>query len=73
MRIKDIPEIAKLSNPEKILFVEDMWDSIISKESNVPLPNSHVNELNRRFSKYESNPGNLLTLDELKFRIEKRK
>ncbi|GJQ50772.1 MAG: hypothetical protein HKUEN01_31580 [Candidatus Kuenenia stuttgartiensis] len=28
MRASDIPEITKLSTPEKILLVEDLWDSI---------------------------------------------
>ncbi|MCZ7624114.1 hypothetical protein KsCSTR_30000 [Candidatus Kuenenia stuttgartiensis] len=30
MRVNDIPEITKLSTPEKILLVEDLWDSISS-------------------------------------------
>jgi len=38
MRASDIYEIAKLSTPEKILLVEDLWDSIASDESAVPVP-----------------------------------
>jgi len=38
MRANDIREIAKLSTPEKILLVEDLWDSIASDESAVPVP-----------------------------------
>ncbi len=41
MKVNDIPEIAKLSTPEKILLVEDLWDSISSDESVVPVPRSH--------------------------------
>ncbi|GFP37132.1 hypothetical protein HKBW3S44_00812, partial [Candidatus Hakubella thermalkaliphila] len=33
MRASDIPDITKLSTPEKILLVEDIWDSIVSDES----------------------------------------
>ncbi len=73
MRASDIPEIIKLSTPEKILFVEDLWDSIASDESAVPVPKSHMKELDRRFKRYESSPGNLLSLEELRTRIEKRK
>ena len=45
MRVKDIPEIKKLSTAEKILLVEDLWDSIASDESVVPVPHSHMEGL----------------------------
>lgn len=73
MRLGDIPEIANLSTPEKILLLEDLWDSIASDESSVPVPQSHMKELNRRLKRYESDPGNLLSLEELQVRIETRK
>jgi len=71
--MSDIHEITKLSTPEKILLVEDLWDSIASDESAVPVPQSHMEELDRRLGRYGSPPGNLLSLDELRTRIEKRK
>jgi len=73
VRISDIPEIARLSTPEKILLVEDLWDSIASDESSVPVPQSHMEELDRRLKSHESDPGKLLSLDELQGRIERRK
>ena len=73
MRASDIPEINKLSTPEKILLVEDLWDSIASEESAVPVPQSHMEELDRRLKGFGSPPGNLLSLEELRTRIEKRK
>jgi putative addiction module component (TIGR02574 family) len=73
VRVSDIPKITKLSTPEKILLVEDLWDSIASDESVVPVPQSHREELDRRFRKYASAPGDLLSLKELQARIEKRK
>ena len=42
MRVSDIPEIARLTIPEKILLLEELWDSIASEESNVPVPQSHA-------------------------------
>jgi len=73
VRANDIPEITKLSPPEKILLVEDLWDSIASEESAVPVPQSHIEELDRRLERYKSAPGTLLSLDELRTRIERRK
>ncbi len=73
MRITDIPQIENLSVPEKILFVEDMWDSIASDDSAVPIPQSHIAELDRRLARHKSTPGMLLSLDELRIRIDSRK
>ncbi len=66
-------KIIKLSTPEKILLVEDLRDSIVSDESAVPVPQSHMEELDRRLKRYGSPPGTLLSLEELRARIEKRK
>lgn len=73
MRASDIPEITKLTTAEKILLVEDLWDSIASDESVVPVPQSHLEELDNRLKKYESAPGNLLSLEELRANVERRK
>jgi putative addiction module component (TIGR02574 family) len=70
MRVDDIPEIARLTVPEKILLLEDLWDSIAADESSVPVPQSHREELDRRLAQYEKDPGNLLTLDDLRGRVE---
>ena len=73
VRVSDIPEIAQLSTPEKILLVEDLWDSIASDAAGVFVPQSHKEELGRRLKNYASHPGNLLSLEELQARIERRK
>jgi putative addiction module component (TIGR02574 family) len=44
MRVSDIHEVIKLSTPEKILLVEDLWDSIASDESAVPVPGLFKNK-----------------------------
>ena len=69
MRVNDIPEIARLSTPEKILLVEDLWESIAGDESGVPVPRNHKEELDRRLERYQSDPGRLLSLEELQERI----
>lgn len=73
MRVIDIPQIKKLSIPEKILLVEDLWDNISSEESAIPVPQSHMKELDRRLARHKSSPGELLSLDELRTKIESRK
>ncbi|MGC8490599.1 MAG: addiction module protein [Syntrophobacteraceae bacterium] len=73
MHFNDIPEIKRLSTPEKILLVDDLWDSIASEESEVPVPESHTAELDKRLAKYRSDRETLLSLEELQKRVESRK
>ncbi|OHB74523.1 MAG: hypothetical protein A2Z25_05760 [Planctomycetes bacterium RBG_16_55_9] len=70
MHVDDIPEIARLTAPEKILLVEDLRDSVASEPSNVPIPPNHREELDRRLADYEKDPGRLLTLNDLQGLIE---
>ena len=72
MKVNDVPEISRLSVPKKILFVEDLWDSILSVDSEIVVPESHKNELDHRLEKHYS-PGELLSIKELQVRVEKRK
>ena len=73
MRATEIPGIDQLSAPEKILLVEDLWDSIAADQSNVPIPDSHVQELDRRLKRHKTEPGELLSLEDLQRRIHDRK
>jgi len=73
MRIADIPELRKLSPEEKILLVEDLWDSIATDESAIPVPESHRAELDRRLKAYQSAPGSLLSLEDLRSRLQSHK
>jgi len=73
MRLADIPELKKLSPEEKILLVEDLWDSIAAEESAIPVPESHRAELDRRLKAYQSAPGSLLSLQELRSRLQSHK
>jgi putative addiction module component (TIGR02574 family) len=72
MRTIDIPEISHLSTPEKILLLEDLWESIASDESEVPVPESHKEELDKRLERHVHSPGKLLSLKQLQARIERR-
>ena len=66
MRVKDLPEISKLSTPEKILLVEDLWDNISADDASIPVPESHKAELDKRYKRFQSAPGTLLSLDDLR-------
>ncbi len=69
MNLINMPEIKKLSMPEKILLVEDLWESIAADSSVMPIPESHKSELQRRLAIFDNHPGDLISLEELKSRI----
>ncbi|MBN2108906.1 MAG: addiction module protein [Deltaproteobacteria bacterium] len=73
MQTAKISEINKLTIPEKILFLEELWDTIAIHDSEIPVPESHKSELDKRLKRHLDAPGQLLTLDELQERIERRK
>jgi putative addiction module component (TIGR02574 family) len=73
MQLSDIPEITKLSIPEKILFLEELWDTIIVRDAEIQVPESHKAELDKRLKRHRSSRGKLLTLEELQARIVSRK
>lgn len=73
MQPSDIPEITKLSIPEKILFLEELWDTIIARDAEIQVPESHKAELDKRLKQYRSSRGKLLTLEKLQARIVSRK
>ena len=41
MTLADIPGIRQLSVAERILLVEELWDSIAAEPASVPVPPSH--------------------------------
>ncbi len=71
MRTASIPGFARLTTPEKILLLEELWDSIASEPDQVPVPCSHRLELDRRMARHLASPGQLLTLAELQERVAK--
>jgi putative addiction module component (TIGR02574 family) len=73
MHATEIPKLRQLSKPEKILLVEDLWENIAADDSDIPVPKSHKDELNKRLTRHLKSPGNLLSLRQLQDKIEKRK
>lgn len=54
MKRKEIlNEINKLELIEKIVLVEDVWDSIAKSNSEIPMPEWQKIELDKRYAKYK--------------------
>lgn len=63
-------ELDGLSVPEKILRVQDLWDEIARSPREVVLTPAQREEAERRLREHERNPGDCLSWDEVKRRLE---
>ena len=59
-------EINKLSIPERILLVEDIWDSIARENESFELSQTQKDELDKRSQFFKKNPMRGRTWDEIK-------
>jgi len=49
-------DFLSLSIQERILLVEDLWDSITLEQNSVPITEKQKEELDHRIKTYENNP-----------------
>jgi putative addiction module component (TIGR02574 family) len=63
--------VSQLSVAEKLQLVESLWDQIGSSTKSLPSPNWHKEELDRRRSSYQANPGCGITWDDAKMQIRR--
>jgi len=47
-------EINKLNLAEKLLLIEDVWDSIAQSNSELPMPEWQKRELDKRYKEYKA-------------------
>ncbi|MBN1931385.1 MAG: addiction module protein [Desulfobacterales bacterium] len=61
-----IDKIKKLSIPEKILIVEEIWNSIAQNNEYPEMTDEQKIELNRRIDSYHANPKQGRAWDEIR-------
>ena len=49
-------DISELSIAERIQLAEDLWDSILEQQEELPLSQAQQQELERRLENYEKKP-----------------
>jgi putative addiction module component (TIGR02574 family) len=64
--------IDRLSLAERILLVEEIWDSIAATPEEIPLTPAQREELDRRIAAYEADPTAGSTWEEVKARLQGR-
>ncbi|MCD4728350.1 MAG: addiction module protein [Pirellulales bacterium] len=66
-------DLAQLSVAERILVVEQIWDSIAAEQSSLPVTPAQQKELDRRLESYRRSPREGASLEEVKARIQAKK
>jgi putative addiction module component (TIGR02574 family) len=61
----------RLSLAERILLVEELWDSIAAEVEALDVPQSHKDELDRRLAAYDADPHAGASWEEVKARLQK--
>jgi putative addiction module component (TIGR02574 family) len=61
--------IDRLSVPERMLLLEEIWDSIAAKPENLPLTDVQRPELDRRLTAHEADPDVGSNWDDVKARL----
>ena len=51
-----IPQFDELSSSEKLLLLEELWDDLAGEPADVPVPDWHKQELERRYREYLEHP-----------------
>jgi putative addiction module component (TIGR02574 family) len=73
MSVKDIiKQIDKLDLSEKLILVEDIWESIAPSNSVLPLYEWQKNELDKRYKEYKSGNQTLHEWNEVHEELRKR-
>jgi putative addiction module component (TIGR02574 family) len=63
--------IDQLSLAERVLLVEEIWDSIAAEAEALEVPQSHKDELDRRLAAYDADPHAGSSWEDVKSRLQK--
>jgi putative addiction module component (TIGR02574 family) len=66
-------DFTKLSIPERIILVQDIWDSIAAEQQPLDLTDGERQELEQRLQEHLDNPDDVVPWEEIKAEIQRRK
>ncbi len=68
-----LPDISQLSVAERIIVVEQIWDSIATEQEALTLTRAQEAELDRRLESYRQSPTAGASWEEVKARIQAKR
>ena len=64
-----LQEILALPVSDRIRAVEEIWDSIAAEPEALPVPQSHIDELDRRLALHRNDPDRAISWEALRNRL----
>ena len=64
--------IEQLSLAERILIVEEIWDSIVAEQASLPVTSAQQAELDRRLNAHRASPGQGASWEDVKTDIRSK-
>ena len=65
-------EVERLDLSEKLMLVEDIWDSIAESNSELPMPQWQKKELDKRYDAYQKGNLELHSWEDINISIRKK-
>ena len=67
-----IEELLKLTVAERVLLVEDLWDSIAADPEGLPLTDQQKREIDRRLAEHDEDPSSAVPWEQVRERLYKK-
>jgi putative addiction module component (TIGR02574 family) len=61
----EFAQIFELPPAERLQLVEDLWDSLIAREAELPVPEAILSELRARKKLFDANPDSGMSWDQV--------
>ena len=68
-----LTDITAMTIDERIALVQAIWDSITAETDPIHLTEPQTRELDRRIAELDADPQNVLTWEEIKAHVQRRK
>lgn len=68
----DMDAIRKLSVSERLLLVEEIWDSISADPASVPVSEAQIAEARRRLVEHEADPSKAVSWEDAEERLRSK-
>ncbi len=68
-----LEDILRLSIPERLQLIEDIWDSIASNPNSLPVTDAQRRELDHRLAEYQANPQATRPWEEIRDALNRKK
>src|SRR5260370_25024746 len=65
-------EALRLAPQERLKLIEEVWESLAAEPASLPVDAEQLDEMERRRSRYASDPASLIDCHELKTKLQRR-